>query len=168
MKIRPETEDDLAAIHAVNVAAFETDAEARLVDALREHADPFISLLAERDGEVVGHIAFSPVTHSARADLRILGLGPMAVDPDLQKTGVGTFLVAKGLEECRSLGAGALVVLGHPEYYPRFGFEPASQFGIKCEYDVPDEVFMAMELQEGYLADAVGLVKYHPAFGSGS
>ncbi|QQS42875.1 MAG: N-acetyltransferase [Acidobacteriota bacterium] len=166
MKIRPETENDIAAIHAVNVAAFETDAEARLVDELRKHADPFISLVAERDGDIVGHIAFSPVTHSARADVSILGLGPMAVVPDLQKQGIGTFLVARGLEECRSLGAGALVVLGHPEYYPRFGFVPASRFGIKCEYDVPDEVFMAMELEEGYLANTAGLVNYHPAFGA--
>ncbi|MCO6511358.1 MAG: N-acetyltransferase [Aridibacter famidurans] len=167
MKIRPETENDIAAIQAVNVAAFENDAEARIVDELRKHADPFVSLVAERDGDVVGHIAFSPVTHSEKPELNILGLGPMAVVPELQKTGIGTFLVAKGLEECRSLGAGALVVLGHPEYYPRFGFVPASRFGIRSEYDVPDEVFMAMELQDGCLADAAGLVKYHPVFGGG-
>ncbi|REJ79360.1 MAG: N-acetyltransferase [Acidobacteria bacterium] len=164
MKIRPETENDIAAIHAVNIAAFEADAEANLVDLLREQADPFISLVAEREGEIVGHIAFSPVNHSDQAELSLLGLGPMAVLPGLQNQGIGSKLVLEGLERCRKIEAGAIVVLGHPEYYPRFGFVPASQFGIRSEYDVPDEVFMAMELDKGYLADAVGLVKYHPAF----
>lgn len=168
MKIRSEAEDDIEAIRSVNVSAFETSAEADLVDLLRELADPYIAFVEESDGLVRGHIVFSPVTHSNRPDLGILGLGPMAVLPDFQKRGIGSALVERGLDECRKTGAGAVVVLGHPEYYPRFGFEPASRFGIRCEYDVPDEVFMAMELKQGYLDDATGIVKYHPAFSSES
>lgn len=166
VSVRIEEERDVRAIRAVNEAAFETAAEADLVDLLREHSDPYIALVNEsEEGLVRGHIVFTPVTHSERPDLRILGLGPMAVLPEFQRSMIGSALVTKGLEVCREKGFGGVVVLGHPEYYPRFGFVPASQYGIRSEYDVPDEVFMALELREGYLTDAAGLVKYHPAFG---
>jgi putative acetyltransferase len=78
--------------------------------------------------------------------------------------GIGSALVYAGIEACRRLGAGAIVVLGHPDYYPRFGFRPASGFGLHCEYDVPDEVFMALELSPGFLDSRTGTVKYHEAF----
>ncbi len=166
MLIRAEKDTDRAAIHAVNAAAFPTPAEADLVDALRRQAHPLISLVAERDGTILGHILFSPVALDSRPDLRIMGLAPMAVAPEHQRSGIGSALVRAGLDECRQRGFSAAVVLGHPEYYPRFGFSPAVRYGIRSEYDVPDEVFMAMELVPGALRDATGTIKYHPAFNS--
>lgn len=164
--VRNEHEKDIDAVRDLNEAAFEGAAEAELVDLLRERADPYLALVEEsKEGLIRGHIVFTPVTHIDRSDLRILGLGPMAVLPDFQRKSIGSGLVWEGLELCSARGFGAVVVLGHPEYYPRFGFVPASRFGIRSEYDVPDEVFMALEIEEGYLANAAGLVKYHPAFG---
>lgn len=153
-------------MQAVNEAAFEQPAEARLVAALREQANPIISLVAEDEGAIVGHILFSPVTLTGHPELKIMGLAPMAVAPERQREGIGSSLVRAGLDECRKLGFGAVVVLGHPEYYPRFGFTPAARFGIGCEYDVPEDVFMAMELEPGHLLNASGIIKYHEAFSS--
>ena len=166
MLIRAERDTDHAAVHAVNAAAFPTPLEADLVDALRRQAHPLISLVAERDGAILGHILFTPVTLEGRPDLRIMGLAPMAVAPGHQRSGIGSALVRAGLDECRHLGFYAVVVLGHPEYYPRFGFSPAVRYGLRSEYDVPDEVFMAMELLPGALRNAPGTIQYHPAFGS--
>ena len=164
-KVRPETAEDPAAIRAVHEFAFETPAETDLVDALRTRARPLVSLVGEDRGTIVGHILFSPVTLDDQPDLLILGLAPMAVLPARQRRGIGSALVEAGLEECRKLGAGAVVVLGHPEYYPRFGFVPASRFGLASEYDAPDEAFMALELEPGCLDGVAGTVRYHPAFG---
>ena len=164
MLIRAENENDQTAVYAVNVAAFEAPDEARLVNVLREQARPLVSLVAEKGGEVVGHIMFSPVSLSGHADFKAMGLAPMAVAPEYQRQGIGTALVREGLEQCRLLGFAAVVVLGHPEYYPRFGFLPSSRFSIGCEYDVPEEVFMAMELQSGALSEKTGRVEYHEAF----
>ena len=94
----------------------------------------------------------------------ILGLAPTAVRPDRQRQGIGSQLVRAGLDAARKTGAAAVVVVGHARFYPRFGFVPASRFGLTCEYDVPDEVFMALELVPGFLAGPGGLVQYHPAF----
>lgn len=164
MRIRTEEQKDWAAVHAVNVSAFETPAEANLVDALRQEARPVVSLVAEDAGAIVGHIMFSPVSLPGHADLKIMGLAPMAVAPKYQRKGIGSALVRDGLEECRYLGCGAVVVLGHPEYYPRFGFAPGARFGIGCEYDAPEATFMVIELQAGFLRGASGKVKYHQAF----
>ncbi len=161
----------MAAIAAVVEAAFENPSEARLVEALRSAARPFVSLVAEVPSAtsawmspIVGHIAFSPVTLEWRPELRLMGLAPMAVAPGLQRRGVGSALARAGLDECRKLGTVAVVVLGHPEYYPRFGFSPASRFAIRSVYDAPDEAFMALELVPGGLAGASGTVRYHAAF----
>src|SRR5262249_51272189 len=143
MHVRAERVTDTRAVHALNCAAFETRAEADLVDTLRDSAKPIVSLVAEDAGIIVGHILFSPVTLSGNANLRIMGLAPMAVLPGRQRQGIGSALVSRGLDSCRQLGCVAVVVLGHPGFYPRFGFLPASRFAIGCEYDVPDEVFMA-------------------------
>jgi putative acetyltransferase len=88
----------------------------------------------------------------------------MAVLPELQNQGIGSRLVREGLDECRRIGCDVVVVVGHPEYYPRFGFVPASQKGLCCEYPVPDEVFMALELKPGALANQEGLLRYRPEF----
>jgi putative acetyltransferase len=162
--IRAEEERDWAAVQAVNESAFGSPLEARLVAALREQARPLLSLIAEERGVVIGHIMFSPVLLPGYPALRIMGLAPMAVAPEHQRKGVGSALVQAGLEQCRKLGFGAVVVLGHPEYYPRFGFAPAACFGIGCEYPAPEEAFMLVELESAYLQDATGKVKYHEAF----
>lgn len=162
--IRKEEPGDYSAVYAVNSAAFETSAEANLVENLRKHAYPYISLVAEENGEVVGHILFTPVNLSGHDDLKIMGLAPMAVIHAWQRKDIGSALVKAGLDRCKELGYGACVVLGHPTYYPRFGFIPSVNFGIDCEYDVPPEVFMVMELIPGYLEDACGTIKYHSAF----
>ena len=164
MLIRDEKEGDRDSVHAVNVSAFENPSEADLVDALRQQAQPVVSLVAEENREVVGHIMFSPVSLSGHPNLKVMGLAPMAVLPVHQETGIGSALVRAGLEQCKQLDFVAVVVLGHPEYYPRFGFSPSSQFGIESEYDVPDEVFMAMELRPEALSGKTGRVRYESAF----
>ena len=164
MHIRTERPEDIPGIRHVNQAAFDTAAEADLVEALRQQAHPIVSLVAVDGEAVMGHILFSPMTLLSRADMQIMGLAPMAVLPGRQRQGIGSALVRTGLEECRRLGFGAVVVLGHPDYYPRFGFVPASTFGLKSEYDVPDDVFMALELSTDALRDRAGTIRYHPAF----
>ncbi|MCB9895092.1 MAG: N-acetyltransferase [Planctomycetes bacterium] len=164
MIIRPEAPDDVATIRAVNEAAFETPAEAALVNALRGQVQPFISLVAERDGRVIGHILFTPVEVVGDEPWAALALGPMAVLPELQKQGIGSQLVHAGLQACRSGGHDVVFVLGHPTYYPRFGFRRMSEFGITCEFKAPDDVLMVTELALGAIAGRKGEVRYHPLF----
>jgi putative acetyltransferase len=163
MSIRLEEQRDYDHVYGVHVSAFPTPSEAILVNVLRDRAHPVISLVAE-EGEVVGHILFSPVTLLDKSSLQVMGLAPMAVVPEQQNQGVGSELVLAGLEHCRRIGASAVVVLGHPEFYPRFGFLPSSRFGIDSEYKVPEEVFMVMELVPGVLGENTGRAKYHVAF----
>lgn len=164
MIIRSELAADRMAVRAVHQAAFDGDGEANLVDALRERAAPLVSLVADDSGSIVGHILFSPVTLSGHPDAKVMGLAPMAVLPARQREGVGSVLVRAGLDACRPLGIDAVVVVGYPEFYPRFAFQPASRFGLSCEYDVTDDVFMALELHVGALAGQSGTIRYHPAF----
>jgi putative acetyltransferase len=161
--IRHETPADIPAIRAVNEAAFETGAEAALVDALRENGKLTLSLVAVIEGEIVGHILFTDIEmEPGGAEARILGLAPMAVLPSRQGRGIGSALVSRGLEDCRELGYRGVVVLGHPAFYPRFDFTPASQHGITCIYDAPDEAFMARALGEAELPR--GRALYQPEF----
>ena len=164
MEIRPQQEQDQNAVYRLNSSAFASDAEARLVDCLRKRASPVVSLVAVVDHEIAGHILFSPLWHSQHTDALIMGLAPMAVAETVRNQGIGSALVASGITACARLGAGAIVVLGHPGYYPRFGFTPASDYGIECEYDVPDEAFMAIELTPQFLASRPGTIKYHECF----
>lgn len=164
MLVRNEEERDFPAVRAVNASAFETVAEANLVDTLRRQTEPVVSLVAEDNKAVLGHIMFSPVSLSGHPELKIVGLAPMAVTPTHQKKGIGSALVRAGLERCKELGFGAVVVLGHPEYYPRFGFSPSVRFGVGCEYEAPEDAFMVVELQQGYLRGKSGTIKYHAAF----
>jgi putative acetyltransferase len=164
MLIRLEEAADYDAVYSVNVAAFPTASEAILVNALRDQANPVISLVAEEADRVIGHILFSPVALSGNTGIQVMGLAPMAVIPDCQNHGVGSKLVLTGLEHCKKMGASAVVVLGHSEYYPRFGFQPSSRFGMDSDYQVPEEIFMAIELQPGVLGESAGRAKYHAVF----
>jgi putative acetyltransferase len=161
--IRHETPNDIQQIHLINERAFEQPNEADLVDALRDNNAVTLSLVAELDGDVVGHILFSPMVVDDCA-ANVVGLGPMAVLPEHQRGGIGSQLVRQGLEECRSLGVDAVIVLGHPWYYPLFGFVPASRYGIQSTFDVPDTVFMAVELNPGALDQCSGVARYRPEF----
>lgn len=163
--IRRERPEDASAVRRVNEQAFGQRAEADLVDALRQRDELLVSLVAIEDEQVVGHILFSPVTvQSDGASWGAMGLGPMAVLPEHQGKGIGSQLVEAGLEECRKARHKVVVVLGHPEFYPRFGFAPSKPLGIRWEKDVPEEVFMVTELREGALAERGGVVKYLPEF----
>ena len=160
--IRPEKSADRDAVFGVNAAAFESDAEAKLVDALRGDVEPLISLVAELDGEIVGHILFTPV-HVGAGRTPAMALGPMAVLPDRQRMGIGSHLVREGLQACRDAGAAAVFVLGHVEFYPRFGFVPAARYG--CHYKGMERpAFFVMELGRGTLNSVRGSVEYHAAF----
>lgn len=166
MEIRHEQPGDEPAIGRVNDLAFGGSDESRIINAAREAGHATISLVAVQDSTIVGHVLFTPVAlDPAPPSIRALGLGPMAVMPGLQRQGIGTRLVHAGLDECSRLGYRAVVLVGHPEFYPRFGFRPARAFGLRSEFDVPDEVFMALELTPGALAGAAGLVRYAPEFG---
>lgn len=163
--LREEAEGDHAGIAAVTTAAFGGPGEAGLVEALRSAGALTLSLVAVAEGEVVGHVAFSPVTIVGDGGTYgAIGLAPMAVAPGWQGRGVGTRLIDEGLERLRAAGHRAVVVLGHPHYYPRFGFVPASRFGLRWEHDAPDEAFMARELVAGALAGRPGVVRYRPEF----
>jgi predicted N-acetyltransferase YhbS/SAM-dependent methyltransferase len=167
MQIRTARHQDAASIRTIHLTAFDTSCEADLVEALREHAKPFLSLVAD-DGGIVGHVAFSPVIHQTEPTLRLAGLGPLAVLPTHQRRGVGRALVDAGLDECRRQGFHGVVVLGDPSYYMRFGFLPASHWEMRSEYDGADDAFMAVELEPGALLGSAGTVRYHPAFAAAS
>ncbi|MCA9028442.1 MAG: N-acetyltransferase [Planctomycetaceae bacterium] len=161
MTPRRELSCDVTAIHAVHVACFPADAEARLVDCLREARRLTVSLVAEVDGEIVGHVAFSPVTVASGATG--IGLAPVAVLEAHQRQGIAARLIEAGLQACREAGFGWAVVLGDPAYYARFGFRPASEFGLSDEYGGGD-AFQAIELIDGQLPMNGGLVQYAPEF----
>jgi putative acetyltransferase len=161
-----ETPRDLGQVRMINIAAFEQPDEAGLVDALRAGCPGLLSLVAELDGRVVGHILFSPVTVPAgERTLKGMGLAPMAVLPEHQRDGIGARLVEEGIARLERAGCPFAIVLGHPGYYPRFGFERASAHGIACQWpEVPDEAFMIRVLDPTALTGASGIALYRPEF----
>jgi putative acetyltransferase len=162
-EFRPETAGDEAAIRALVTAAFGREAEAILIDRLREARALTISLVATIADELVGHVALSPVSIAGEsAGQHWLGLGPIAVRPDRQRRGIGAALMQASLAAADSSGTELIVVLGEPGYYTRFGFAPASRHGLTLPWPVPDEAFMA-RLAVGRTLPA-GMVAYHPAF----
>lgn len=167
VRIRLELPGDEVVVRETNEQAFGTPAEATLVDRLRDSPDS-ISLVATIGDRVVGHILFTPISIEPAARVRVAGLAPMAVRPENQRSGIGSQLVRAGLDHCRERGYAAVVVVGHPEFYPRFGFVPARSKALRCEFPVPDDVFMVLELTAGALADCAGLVRYRPEFSEDS
>ncbi len=169
MTVRTELPADGEAVRRVNLAAFGGPDEARLVDSLRVSRAfiPALSLVAEDEGEVIGHILFTHLGLAGNGEQGdVLALAPLAVLPERQRRGIGSALVRAGLERAADLGFRAVVVVGHPEYYPRFGFLPARYFGLSCPFDVPDDVFMAFPLRPDGLEGVSGTVVYDPAFGA--
>ncbi len=165
IEIRAEIEADRGGVWRVNSEAFESDAEAKLVEALHAAGVPSISLVAVEAGEIVGHIMFTEVALAGRkSETKFMGLAPMSVLPEKQNQGIGSKLVKAGLQACQEREIEAVVVLGHPNFYPKFGFTPSVNFGIRSQFDVPDEVFMALELKKGALAGNSGVIEYHAVF----
>lgn len=166
--LRREESGDVQAIHAVEAEAFEHEDEADLVDRLRARGRNVLSLVATSDGVIVGHILLTRVQVEGAPDDRIvLGLAPVAVAAARQRSGIGSQLVRAALGEAREGGAAAMVVLGHPEYYPRFGFVPARDHGLFCDYDPAGEAFFVMALAPGGLDGLAGRVRYAPEFDEG-
>ncbi len=167
IEIRNEETKDLEQVREVVCAAFPTNAESKLVDALRANGKAIISLVAVCGEQVLGHILFSPVTitplsgATPSSSAKGIGLAPVAVHPDIQSQGIGSKLIREGLHRCKELGYDYCVVLGNPQYYRRFGFEKASRFSLQNEYGV-DEEFMFLPFSKRAIAP--GTVKYATEF----
>jgi len=164
IEIREEKSGDISAIRELNKRAFEQEQEANIVDALRLNGAARLSLVAVVEGRVVGHIMYSPITIGGK--IAGAALGPMAVLPEYQGKGIGSELVRKGNERLNNEGCPYIIVLGHAEYYPRFGFKPASAHGVTCEWDVPGNVFMLLVLDESKMHGVYGQAKYRHEFSS--
>lgn len=161
-EIRLEQPADIAAIRNVNDRAFGRPTEGAVIEQLRGTCDGLLSLVAAVNGQVVGHVLFSP-TRLETEDGRTIsgaGLAPVAVLPEWQRRGIGSDLIRAGLLSLQQTDCPFVVVLGHPGYYPRFGFEPASRHGIRCQWDVPDEAFMLLVLDEGKMRGVSGMARY--------
>ena len=164
--IRPEQPDDIAAVRAINETAFGEPTEATIVDSLRNACPDAVSIVAVEDDRILGHIFFSPVFVSGGQEVaQGMGLAPMAVLPERQRHGIGSMLVQAGIDAMRERNCPFIIVLGHPEYYPRFGFAPASHHGLSCQWDgVPDEAFMVLILDEPAMAGVSGAARYRDEF----
>jgi putative acetyltransferase len=161
--LRFEKSRDYKDITRINDLAFGQKNEGILIEHLRKNRDflPELSIVAEKDCIIIGHILFFPIQIKSKDNsYKSVSLVPMAVLPEYQNQGIGSKLIRYGLEKCREKGCQLVIVLGHPEYYPRFGFEKASKWGIRPPFEAPDEAFMAIELVEGGLKGVAGVVEY--------
>jgi putative acetyltransferase len=165
VRIRPAEPGDETAILGIHRAAFETDAEAELVEALLASGDGVISLVALENAVVVGHVLLSRVTVGDDARAKMVSLAPVAVRPEFQCRGVGSRLVRASVDVAREQGWDAVVVLGHAAFYPRFGFVPATPLGILPPWpDIPEDAWMVAELSDGVLDGLAGVVSFPPPF----
>lgn len=167
IKVRTEVAEDHNCITRVNDLAFEQDNESILITKLRDTNEfiPELSLVAEVNNEVVGHILFYPVpVVDGKTNHTSLSLAPMSVLPEYQNKGIGSELIKVGLEKARQLGYKNITVLGHPEYYPKFGFEKASKWNISAPFEYPDEALMAIELVENGMNNISGSLEFPAAY----
>lgn len=162
IEIREERPDDVAAIRDLNRRAFGQDLEGKIVDALRSNGAALLSLVATRNGQVVGHVMYSPA--SVGDEVTGAALGPMAVLPEYQRQGIGSQLVEKGNRRIEEARYSFIILVGHADFYPRFGFVPASTRGIRCQWEVPDDAFMLLVLDEARMQGVSGLARYRPEF----
>lgn len=161
--IRGERPDDADAIREILVAAFGGEAEARLVDRLRATGKIACALVAEEKGRVLGYVVFSTIA-AGENQAPAMALAPIAVMPAFQRLGIGSALASAGLERLRQERVQRVLVVGDPAYYARFGFVPASRFGLKCPFPAPEDAFMAIELQPGAFNGVSGMVRYGHEF----
>jgi putative acetyltransferase len=164
IEIREERADDVAAVRDLNRRAFGQDQESNIVDALRANGTALFSLVATVNDRVVGHIMYSPAI--VGDDITGAALGPMAVLPEYQRQGIGSKLIEAGNRKLKDAGCPFIIVVGHADYYPRFGFRPASEHGIKCEWDVPDDAFMLLVLDQAKMEGVSGFARYRNEFSS--
>ena len=164
IEIREERADDVAAVRNMNRRAFGQDQESNIVDALRANGAALLSLVATVNDRVVGHIMYSPL--SIGGNVTGAALGPMAVLPEHQRQGIGSKLVKVGNQKLKDAGYPFIIVVGHADYYPRFGFKRANEHGITCEWDLPDDVFMLLVLDQAKMKSVSGLATYRHEFSS--
>lgn len=167
IRIRTEETKDIPQVRKINEQAFETLVEANIVDRLRQTCPNSLSLVAEDGNDIIGHILFSPavITTPEGEKIEGMGLAPMAVAPARQRQGIGSQLVNRGIEILRKRGCLFIIVIGHPEYYPRFGFEKASKYNLSSQWDgVPDEAFMIVIIDPESLKGISGVVRYPDEF----
>jgi putative acetyltransferase len=165
LKTRAEIPADGPAIRTIHLLAFDTCREADLVEKLRNNAAVKLSIVAEEDGAIVGHVAFSPVELGEGASrIQGLGLGPISVLPHLQKHGIGTQLMQKSIGILKTDGCPFVTVLGPPAFYARFGFRSASDFGIRCKWEAPSDSFMLLAFDAATVARGAGLARYGAEF----
>jgi len=163
--IRHENPQDIPQVYSVIERTFKRAAEAKLADKLRRACSDHLSLVAEDNGLIVGHVMFTPVVIDNGKQLKGMGLAPMSVLPSRQCQGIGTLLVKAGLQILRDNNSPFVIVLGHPDYYPRFGFQPASRYHIKSQWpDVPDEAFMILVLDEKAMRKVSGTARFRDEF----
>ncbi|MCW8795692.1 MAG: N-acetyltransferase [Chlorobium sp.] len=164
IEIREERPSDLDAVRRINEMAFEQGHEAAIVDKLRKSCKEYCSFVAVNQDTVIGHILFTPVTIDG-SRVKGMGLAPMAVLPSYQNQGIGSLLVRQGLQHLQQAGSPFVIVLGHPEYYPRFGFEQASHYKLESQWnDVPDEAFMVVIFDRDVLPEEGGIARYRREF----
>lgn len=165
VRVRKERPEDIDAIGHINDMAFGQPAEGKLIAALRDNNAVLLSLVALLEDRLVGHILFTPACIDGdTGTVTGAALGPMAVHPEFQRRGIGAKLIEAGAGLLQKHGCPFIIVLGHPEYYPRFGFEPASSRSIACEWDVPDEAFMLLILDRAKMKNVSGMARYRPEF----
>jgi putative acetyltransferase len=164
--IRPEKPEDIPSVRIINERAFGQPAEADIVDKLRQNCPEALSLVAEDEGYIVGHILFTQVmVETDEKSIQGMGLAPMAVLPERQREGIGSIMVENGLKILQDRSCPFVIVLGHAEYYPRFGFKIASKHGLTSQWDgVPDEAFMVLIFDEITLEGVSGIARYRKEF----
>ncbi len=164
--VRFERPKDIDDVRLLNDKAFGQTVEGHIVDKLRKSCKEILSLVATSNNKVIGHILFSPVTIETQSGIiQGMGLGPMAVLPELQKQGIGSKLVKEGLRIINNTKCPFVIVLGHEKYYPRFGFQRASKYGLKSQWEgIPDEAFMVMILNDSVMKGVSGIVRYRDEF----